>query len=193
VELVVDHQHLLNAVLVQQVLNLVLLGAFLHSDQALLRRHDFGNRRIHAGLETQIPAGHDTHQIHTIDHRHAGDVVGAGDGQHLANAGVRRDGHRIGDNPAFVLLDQAHLLGLGLDAHVLVNDPDAAFLGHGDSEARLGDRVHGRRDQRNIEGDAPGQTCGEIHILGQHRGMGGQQEDVVEGEGFLYDAHRPIS
>ena len=43
--------------------------------------------------------------------------------------------------------------GLRLDRQVLVDDAEAALLGHGDRQARLGDRVHRGRDDRDVQAD----------------------------------------
>ena len=41
---------------------------------------------------------------------------------------------------------------------VLVDDADAAVLGQGDGHAALGDRVHGRREQGDVQGDVLGEA-----------------------------------
>src|SRR3546814_7415336 len=42
---------------------------------------------------------------------------------------------RFADHAGFEVLDPRDLLGLALGAHVLVDDADAAKLGHGDGQA----------------------------------------------------------
>ena len=37
--------------------------------------------------------------------------------------------------------------------HILMDDADTAFLGHGNREGSFGDRIHGRREHRKIQGD----------------------------------------
>ncbi len=190
-ELVVHHQHLLDAVLVQQADDLVLLGAFLHGHQLALGGHDAGDGCIEARFETGVAVGDDAYQLTALHHRHAGDVVGAGQGQHLADAGTGADGDGILNHPALELLHRPHLRRLLFVGHVLVHDADAALLGEGNGQACLGDRVHGRRHQRDVEPDLAGQVRGQADIPGQDAGVGGQQEYVVEGEGFLGNAqHR---
>ena len=76
--------------------------------------------------------------------------------------------------------------------HALVNDADAAFLGDGDGEARLGDGVHGGRQQRQIEADAAGELGGEVDLARQNFRVGRDQQDVIEGEGFFEDAHAQL-
>jgi predicted nucleic acid-binding Zn ribbon protein len=50
--------------------------------------------------------------------------------------------------------------------HVLVEDADAAELGHGDRQARFGDGVHGRRDDRQVQASAAGQRVARLTSLG---------------------------
>ena len=50
----------------------------------------------------------------------------------------------------------AHLRGLLVRLEIAVDDADAAGLRHGDGHLALGDRVHGRGDDRHIEGDRRG-------------------------------------
>src|SRR5690606_1823637 len=85
-------------------------------------------------------------------------------------------------------LDLAHLGSLLLDGHVLVDDANAAFLSHGDGQTRLGDRVHGSGQQRNVQFDAAGQAGLQADILGQYLGITENEQDVVESECFLADA-----
>jgi hypothetical protein len=74
----------------------------------------------------------------------------------------------------------------------LVDDADAAFLGDGDRQARLGDRIHGGRDQRHIQPDPARDLGGEIDLAWQNFRIGRNQEDVVEGESFFEDAHAQL-
>ncbi len=55
--------------------------------------------------------------------------------------------------PLSNFLTCADFARLRVDRHVLVDDAHAAFLRHGDGEARLGHGVHGRRKHRQPETD----------------------------------------
>ena len=74
-ERVVDDQHFLDAMLVQQREHFVLAGAFLDRDQAFLARHDVLDRIVGLLLEAQIAVGDDADELLAVDDRHAGDVV----------------------------------------------------------------------------------------------------------------------
>ena len=67
--------------------------------------------------------------------------------------------------------------------------PMPAFLGDGDREAGLGDRVHRRGHERQVEADAAGQARRQVDLARQHVRVRGDEQDVVEGECFLDDAH----
>ena len=168
--------------------DLVAVGAFPHGDQLVARGHHFGDLGVEAGLKAQVAAGDDTDRLAVIHHRHAGDTVLAGQLQHLADGGVGAHGNRVGNDAGFVFLDQAHMTGLGLGRHRLMNNADAAFLGDGDSQASLGHRVHGRRDQRDIQRDATRQPGRQIHLARQNVGIRGLEQHVVEREGLLVDS-----
>ena len=90
---------------------------------------------------------------------------------------------------AFEALDLGHLGGLRLRRQVLVDDADAAFLRQRDGQARLGHRVHGGGKQRQVERNRARQAGGEADVAGQDRGMGGNEQDVVERQRFLQNAH----
>jgi hypothetical protein len=56
----------------------------------------------------------------------------------------------------------------------------------------LGDRVHGRGEDGNIEGNAPGEVGSRIGVGRENGTPGGDEENVVEGETFheLFREHR---
>ena len=91
--------------------------------------------------------------------------------------------------PLSYFLTLATSRGLALDGHVLVDDADAAFLRHGDGQARLGDGVHGGGQDGQAEADGAGELGAEVDFAGKDRGAGRNQQDVVESQGFFEDSH----
>ncbi len=67
-------------------------------------------------FETQIAVGDDADQLIAVDHRHAGDVMGAGQFEHFANTGGRPHSDRVFDDTTLEFFDRAHLVGLLLAA-----------------------------------------------------------------------------
>ena len=112
----VHHQHLLDAMLVQQRQHLFLRRVLAHRDQALLRRHDRGHRRIELVLEAQVAVRDDADRLLADHHRHAGDAARARELEHLADGHVGRDRDRVLDDAAFELLHAADFARLRLDA-----------------------------------------------------------------------------
>ncbi len=86
-------------------------------------------------------------------------------------------------------LTREHLAGLLLDGHVLVDDAESALLGDRDGETGLCNGVHRRRQDGNTERDLRGQPRAHVYFAGQHLGVSGLQQDVVEGERLFGDAH----
>ena len=87
-ELLVDHQHLLDAVLMQQADGLFLAGALAHRDQLVLGGHGLGHGFVEAAFETEVAAGYDANQIALVDHWHTGNALGAGQFQDIADGCV---------------------------------------------------------------------------------------------------------
>ena len=188
-EVAVDHQQLLDAVLMQQVADEPAAGALLNRNQALLGRHNRGYRLIVAGLEAQVATGDDADQVIAVDHRHTGDALGPGQVHDLAHGRAGGDRERVGDDAALEFLDLAHLIRLLGGAEVLVHDTDATLLGQGDGQTALGDGVHRRRDQWNIEPDVARQRRPQVHISGHDVRIGRDQQHIIEGKCFLNDTH----
>src|SRR5690606_577072 len=157
VEVAIDHQHLLDAVLVELGLDLFQRRAFLNGDQAFIGRHDRRHGITGIGCEAQVAAGDATDHLLAGHHRKAGEAQLARLAQQLADLGLGRHGHRVMDDGRLVPLDLAHLGSLLLDAHVLVDDANAAFLRHGDGQAGFGDGVHGCGNQGDVQLDVAGQ------------------------------------
>ena len=116
--------------------------------RAAAGRHDIGHRLVEAGFKSKITVGDDADHLTAVDHRQAGNALGAGDLEHLAHGHLRRDSDRILDHARFESLDRCNLRGLHFDIHILVDDADAALLGKRNRQARLGHGIHGSRQQR---------------------------------------------
>ena len=76
-----------------------------------------------------------------------------------------RKRHRIGDDSVLGSLDFLNFERLPLWRNIFVDDADAALLGQCNGERRLGHRVHGRRDQRDVQADPLGELCPGISRL----------------------------
>jgi hypothetical protein len=142
-------------------------GAVRHGDQLVARRHDVADRDVVAGLEAQVAPGHDADDLAAVTDREAGHAELLREVDHLAHGVRGRDDDRIAQYAGLVALDAGHLGRLVARGQVLVHDADAALLRDGDRQAGLGDRVHGRRDQGQVQRDVAGEAGGEGGVLGR--------------------------
>ena len=71
-------------------------------------------------------------------------------------------------------------LGLLIRRQIAVDDAETAGLRHGDGELGLGDGVHRRRHDRQVEGDGAGQPRAEPGVGGEHGRVAGGKEHIVE-------------
>ena len=186
---IVHHQNLFDPVFMQQTQNGVTIRALLDRHKLVLGGHDAGDWCIVTGFKTHIAVGHDPDQIVAINHRHPGDPLGTGQFQYVTDGGGWMDGDRVLDHAAFIFLDLAHLSGLLLHRHVLVHDTDTALLRHRNGQAGLGHGIHGGRHQWDIQANPARQLGAQIHILGKDIGVGGDQQNIIKGEGFLNNSH----
>ena len=184
----VDHQHFLDAVLVQQRQHFLVAGAFAHGDQAILLGHDVMDRIVELGLEAHVAAGDDADQPTAIDDRHAGDVARPRELEHFTDGGVGADRERFFDDPGLELLHLRDLCRLLFQGQVLVDDADAAELRHRNGEAGLGHGVHRRRNNRQVQTQAVCEPGGEGDVLGQDGRVRGDERDIVVRERFSLDA-----
>ena len=82
----------------------------------------------------------------------------------VAQRRIRPDGDRVDHHAAFELLDLADLFGLLGRGVVAVDDANAAGLRHGDGQTCVGDGVHRRGQDRNVEIDVAGNARGRTSV-----------------------------
>ena len=97
--LIVDHQQLFHAVLVQDQLGLFQRGADRDGDQVLFGHH-VADGDVGAGLEAQIAVGEDADQPLALRDGHAGDLVAPHHFERVGDHLVRADGDRVDDHAA---------------------------------------------------------------------------------------------
>ena len=76
----------------------------------------------------------------------------------LTQGRLRRDGEGIGDHAALRAFDLPHLARVLLNAQVLVHDSEPTGARHGDRDVGLRDRVHRRRNERDLKADLFSET-----------------------------------
>ena len=95
----------------------------------------------------------------------------------------RAERDRVDDHPALRPLHAIDFGRLFVDRQVLVDDAEAAVLGHGDRQARFGDRVHRRADERHVQPDVAREARRDVHLRRQHGRVLRHEQHVVEGQG----------
>ena len=152
-------------------------------DQALAG-HQLVDLLARVGGEADVAVGDDADQAVgvALDHRDAADAVGGHQRGDVGERLVGVDGERVHHHAGLEFLDAADLGGLLGGFQVLVDDAEAALLGHGDGHGGLGDGVHRRRDDRDVERDGAGEAGAGVGGGGQDLGVAGDQQHVVEGE-----------
>ena len=181
---VVHHQHLFDAVFVEQFFGLFERCPFGHRHQ-VFAGHEFANRAGAVGFEAQIAVGDNPHQI----------AIGGGDGdarnavighhvEGIADCAIVLHGDRVGNHAVFGAFDFARHFHLVGNRQVFVDDTHAPFAGHGNRQAVLGDGIHGGTDQGYIHANPPCQPGTDIGCRRQHVGCCRDEEYVVERQAF---------
>ena len=127
-------------------------GADWHGDQVLLR-HPCGNGLVELGLEAQVAIGENAHQLAVFHDGHARNPVVLHHLERLGDLLIGSHRDRVHNHAAFTALDPVDLLRLSLNGHVPMDDADAALLRQRDRQVRLGDGIHRRARNRNIQRD----------------------------------------
>ena len=192
--LIVHYQQLLDPMLVQHPLRLVLADAFAHRHQIFMR-HQFGDLLPRVGRKPHVAVGQDADQLarHALvaacDHGNAGDAVILHQTQRVRQRCVGSDGQWIDHHSGFELLDLTHLGRLAVDIEIAMDDADAAGLGHRDRHPRLGDGIHRRGDDWNVERDRTGEVGTNVGFRGQNIRQAGLQKHIVECVRLAYPLH----
>ena len=137
-------------------------------------------------LEAEVAVGEDPGEAAAPVHdRHARDPVALHQLERGRDGRVGRQRDRVDDHARLRALDLVDLGDLRVDRQVAVEDADPALARERDRHPRLGDGVHRRRDERDLELDAPREARASGHIGREHRRGCGHEQDVVERQPFL--------
>ena len=151
-------------------------------DEVLLR-HPLGDREVEPRLESEVAIREDADQFAVrVGDGNAADLVLLHDRHRLGDRLPRPHGDRVDDHAGLGTLHLVHFFGLPVDRHVLVDDAEAAVLRHRDGEPRLGDRVHRRGKDRDVEVDVARQARRDVDEVRVQLRLRRFQQDVVERE-----------
>ena len=180
---VVDDEQFFDAVLVEDLFGVLEGGADGDGDEVVFG-HDVADGDGGVADEAEVAVGEDADEFAAAGDGDAGDFVAAHDFEGVGDGAVGLDGDGVDDHAGFGALDLVDFAGLGVDGEVAVDDAEAALLGHGDGHAGLGDGVHGGGHEGGGEGDTAGEAGLRADLGGDYVGVGGNEEDVVKGQGF---------
>ena len=177
----IDDRQLLDPMLVQHLASLFQAGPFGRRDQ-LVALHDLRDLQIHPGFEPQIAIRENTDQLLVFGNGNPGDSVFRHQRMGIANRLIGRDRDWVENHAALRFLDPVHFSRLIHRRQDAVNNPDAAFAGDGDGQPRLGDGIHGRADDGNVDLDVASQSRTHVDFTRQDLRFGRNQHDIVIGQ-----------
>ena len=181
---ILDNKQFLNAARLHQRFGLGQVGRrFEHRE--IVRRHHRMHRRFVVGGEAHVAVGHDADHAATLAHHwKARDFVAGlqlfGVGQRL----ILGQCHRIIHDPAFEPFDAAHLLLLLFNVEIAVDHPNAARLRHGYRHPRLGHRVHGGGQKRDVHRHRSGHEGPRVGGAWHDAGGARNKQNIVKCEGL---------
>ena len=179
---IVHHQQLFAAALMQQAHRFILADAGLDRGE-IVPGHQLADRLGGVFGEAHVAVRQDADQLARIlDHGDAADLVPLHQHLRVGQRGGGQDGDGVDDHAAFEPFHGADRIGLLLDAQVPVQHADAAQLRHDDRHVGFRHRVHGGRQDRDVQLDRARDLRAGVRLAGQHIGFGGLQQHVVKGE-----------
>ena len=185
----IDEQQLLNAAAIQNRLSKRRRCVSRRGHQLIFGHHVLdaclGGMIDKANIAPGQDANHARASRAIFSHRKSADSVFAHQllGALHGVSGRKRDG--ISDDAVLSSLDFLNFERLPLRRNIFVDDADAALLGQCNGERRFGHRVHGRRNQRDIQADAPGELRPRISGLRRDLAVPRNQQDVVKSDSVL--------
>src|SRR5258706_9093189 len=160
----IHDEQLFDAVLLQLYFCLVECGPDRHGHERL-RRHYLGNRYVEPSLKPQVAIGDNAdEQPRTVYDGNTADLESLHDRQSVGDELVLIYRHRIDYHPGLASFYFIDLFSLLLNGKILMYNADAALLGQGYRETRLGDGVHRGRTKRYVEADISRETSSRIGL-----------------------------
>ena len=111
-----------------------------------------------------------------------GKILGLDHFEDVADEELGGDGDGVLDEAVDVAFHAGDFFHLFLGRHVVVDEAEAAVEGHRDGHVGLGDGVHVRGDNRNVEPEGVGEGGGGVGGAGENLGVESGEGNVVEGE-----------
>src|SRR5699024_8095491 len=161
----------------------VIAGDIDSCGDQVLGGHDIADQSRTVAFETHVAVGDDTHEAALpVGDRYTGDPVTGAQAFHFGEGVLGATGDRVGDHACFGTFDVVDLGGLLLGGQVAVEHTRPTLASHRHGHPRLGDRVHGRRQQWNAQRDVAGQLRDGVDVPELNVGIGRNEEHIVVGQ-----------
>ncbi len=167
----VDDEQLLNPALVKDSPRFFLAGPD-RDFRKLLACHQLRDRLLRVFGETHVAVGDDSDELAGLfNDRDSADPVGLHQLERFGEGLFGAHGDRVDHHSAFKPLDRAYRRRLFLDRKVAVKDSDSAQLSQRNRHVCLGDRVHGRGEDWNVQRDVAGKPGFRFRLAWQDGGF----------------------
>ena len=180
----INNNQLFNSVFMQQPARLICCCAILDRDHSA--GHQVGHFLVRVGGKAHIPVGQNAHQFVTclfaINNRDTANAMRFHHRQRVTQRFIRGDRQRVDHHAGFKFFHLGNFCCLFVNGKVFMHHTNAASLCHRNCQTMFGDRIHGRRHQRNLQADGLRQARGNIGISWQNSRSRWFQQDVVKGK-----------
>ena len=147
---VVHHQQFLDAVLLQERFGFIERCADADGDQFVFGHH-LRDRQVEPGFKPQVTIGEDADKLAILRNRDSRNTEAFHQRQRFVNFVRGRHCDRVNYHAALTSFHSINRLGLPLDRHISVNEPQAALACERDRKPRLGHGIHGGAYDRDVE------------------------------------------
>ena len=139
----VHDRQLLDTVGSQDLLGLLQRGSFRAGDQVFTGHH-LADLPAVIRFKPQVPVRQDADQFALPGDRNTADLVPAHQLFRVADQVVRAQVEGVCNDAVLAAFDFVHLCGLLFNAHIFMDNAQAAFTGHCNRHLAVCDRIHGR-------------------------------------------------
>ena len=179
---IVYHQQLLDPPRMQQASRFILADPRADRREIFMR-HQFADRLARALGKADIAIGENADELAAgFDDGNSRNPVHRHQRLRISKRRVGRDRDRIDNHSRFKAFDLTDRRALLLDRKIAVQHTEPAKLRHDDRHIGLGDRVHRRREDRNVEADLARDPRFGVRLARHHIRFAGLQQHVVKGQ-----------
>ena len=143
--------------------------------------------------KAKVAVCQDSDQLPFLTNRHTGNFILCHNLIRVIDKMLRGQIKRIRNYAVFRALYGIHFVRLRGNAHIFMNDANAAFSRNGNCHFGCGNRIHCRGQKRRIQTNSLYKICGNIDVGWYDFRFCGNQKHVVEGKTLFRKLLRCIS